>query len=182
MHSRIFLLSIMSILTLINASHAFAITENFSLLPDEQKTFNIQLRENQKIFFQIFVSGGTEDIRLKIIDTDTNFLYHDSIVRTEKENVGYDSIIFPAYKNEINNIETNAKNLAFTFDNTISKTVEKKIDFTYNMFTSNVINSEQNSVYSWFSTFLTIVVAIVIIIVVVVIILKKLKERVRQHG
>jgi hypothetical protein len=182
MNSGIVLLSIISVLILINVGHAFAITENFLLLPDEQKTFNIQLNENQKIFFQIFVSGGTEDIHLKIIDTDTNFLYYDSIVRTEKENVGYDSIMFPAYKNEINNIESNAKNLAFTFDNTISRTVEKKIDFTYNVFTSNTVNSEQNSVYSWISAFLTIVVVIVIVIVVVVVIIKKLKERARQHG
>ena len=177
MNSRIILLSIISASSLINLGNAFATTENFLLLPDEQKIFTVQLNQNEKVFFQIFVSGGNDDIRLKIIDSNTDFLYYDSIIRAEKENVGYDAIIFPAYKNEINNIDSNAKNLVFTFDNSISRTVEKKIDFTYNVFTNNALDSEDNPAFSWLSTFLSIAIAIIIVIVATVITIKKLKER-----
>lgn len=179
MNFRIILLSFTSLIILINTSYAFALTESFSLLPDEQKTFNISLNENQKIFFQIFVNGGNDDMRLKITDNDTNFQYYDSIIRAEKQNVGYDSIIFPAYKNEISNTNTSIKNLAFTFDNSISRTVEKKIDFTYAIFIDSTVISEQNSVSSWISTFLIIVVVIVIIVFAIVIVIKKLKGRIK---
>lgn len=155
---------------------ALAMTESFSVSPNQQKTFDITINTNQKIFFQIFVSGGDDSIRLKIIDNNSNFEYFNSIIRAEKQNVGYDAIMHPAYKNEISNNNIDAKNLTFIFDNLLSTTDEKKISFTYSVLTQSVV-FEDSQLWSWISTFLTIVIVIAIVIVVIIVILKKMKGR-----
>ena len=174
---RIVLFIVISLSVILDTNHAFAMTEDFSVLPTQQKTFAIVLHPNQKIFFQIFVSGGDDSIRLKIIDNNTNFEYYNSIIRAEKQNIGYDTIIHPAYKSEISNNDHDIQNLIFTFDNSLSTTGEKKIVFTYSILTQSGETFEDTQLWSWISTFLTIVIIITIIIVVIVMILKKMKRR-----
>jgi hypothetical protein len=178
MNSQYILLSILFLFFLTNICYAFATTENFLVLPDNQKTFDIVLNENHKVFFQIFVKGGeNDDIRLKIIDSDTDFVYFNSILRAQKHDTEYDSIIFPAYKSEINNPDTNTKKLIFIFDNSLSTSSSKTIDFTYNVFTESGTNFEQTALWSWVSTFVIIVILIISVIIVIVMVLRKLKKR-----
>ena len=40
----------------INGIMVFAITDSFSILPDKQKTFDIILHENEKIFFKFLLA------------------------------------------------------------------------------------------------------------------------------
>jgi len=168
---------VMSLGIVVGANHAFAMTEDFSVSPTQQKTFDLVLNSNQKIFFQIFVSGGDDSIRLKIIDDNTNFEYFNSIIRAEKQNVGYDTIIHPAYKSEISNNDIDSQNLVFIFDNSLSDTSEKNISFTYSILTQSGENFEDTQLWSWISTFLTIVIVITIVIVVIVVVIKKMKRR-----
>ena len=178
MNSRNILFSIFSVLIVINVGDAFAITENFLVLPDDQKTLNLILNENQKIFFQIFIKGGIDDdIRLKIVDNDTNFVYFNSIIRQEKQDMEYDSAIFPAYKSEITNSNSDTKHLTFVFDNSLSTSNSKKIDFTYTIFAENGTNFEQTTLWSWISAFVTIVIVIISVIIVIVMVIKKLKQK-----
>ena len=116
MNSQYFLFLIVCMIIIVNTTQAFAITESFLISSEEQKTFNIILDKNQKIFFQIFIGGDKdENIRLKIIDNNSNHEYFNSIIRAEKQDMIYDSTIFPAYKSEISNQDTNTKNLTFIF-------------------------------------------------------------------
>lgn len=174
---RIVMFGVMFLSIVVGANHAFAMTEDFSVSPTQQKTFDLVLNSNQKIFFQIFVSGGDDSIRLKIIDGNTDFEYFNSIIRAEKQNVGYDTIIHPAYKSEISNNDIDAQNLVFTFDNSLSDTSEKNISFTYSILTQSGENFEDTQLWSWISTFLTIVITITIVIVVIVVVIKKMKRR-----
>lgn len=172
------LLFILLVLLSTNISKIFAIDETFSILPDEQKTFDITLQDHQKIFFQVFVSGGeNNDIRLKIIDKNTNYEYHNSIIRELNENTEFGSPEFPAYKNEITNNNPNAKILSFTFDNSLSSSSSKNIDFTYSIFTDSESYFEKTSFWSLIFELLIIVIGIVIGIIVIVIVAKKIKGR-----
>ena len=176
MKSRPVFLLALFVFLLINQSQAFAITENFSVLPNQQKTIDVLIEKNQKIFFQIFVEGGdNNDIRLKIIDTNSNFVYFNGIIRESKSNTDY-SPIFEAYKSEISNDDAKPKNLSFIFDNTLTTSSNKNVDFTYVVTSSGEI-FEQPEFLSWIHSLIIIVIVIVAVIVVIVVIIKKLKQR-----
>ena len=175
MNFRSILLSVLFVFILINVNQAFAITENFSVPPDEQKTFDVVLNENQKVFFQIFVKGGeNDDVRLRIIDSDANSVYFNGIIRQNKQDTEYASAIFAAYKSEISNHDTDPKSLTFIFDNSLSTSNIKNVDFTYNVLTESGAYFEQTAFWSWIYVLVIIVLVIVIVIVVIVIIIKKI--------
>jgi len=162
----------------INVLHAFALTESFSVSPNAQKSFDIVLHENQKVFFQIFVDGGeNDDIRLKITNSDTNFVYFDSIIRANNPDTGYDSTIFPAYKNEITNNSNDVEHLTVLFDNSLSTHGSKNVDFAYAVFTDSGAYFEQTAFWSWIYALVIIVVIAAIVIIVVAIVIKKRKYK-----
>lgn len=176
MNSRYIFLLIFFALMLPTVNQVFAATEHFLVPPNEQKTFSLTINENQKVFFQIFVDGGDDDIYLKIID-DTGVGYYNSIIRQEKQNINDGASTFPAYKNEITNYDQNTKTLTFTFDNSRSTATNKNIDFTYIVFETNGSNFEQTQLGSWIFTFVIVVLVIASIIAAIVIIIKTLKKK-----
>lgn len=178
MNSRYILLLILFMFVIININQVFAITENFTVSPDKQKTFDVFLNENQKVFFQIFVDGGeNDDIRLKIIDNNTDSVYFNGIIREEKQDTEYEYVILPAYKSEINNSGTDTKKLIFIFDNSFSTFSSKNVDFTYNVLTESSAYFEQTAFWSWIYALAIIIMVIIITIVVIVIVIKKIKGK-----
>lgn len=162
----------------VNVIPVFATTETFSILPDQQKSFDIILQENQKIYFQIFVSGGeNNDVRLKIIDKNSDYEHFNSIIREHKEEPEFGSPEFPAYKNEISNEEANPKELIFIFDNSLSSSNSKNIDFTYAILKDSDAFFEQTGFWSGINSLLIIVLGITLSIIFIIIISKKLKKR-----
>lgn len=175
--ARFVLLSIIFMLVSVNTFQAFAATESFSVPPDAQKAFDVTLQENHKVFFQIFVNGGeNNDIRLKIINKDTNFVDFDSIIRASSPNAD-DPRIFPAYKNEISNDSNDTEHWTVIFDNSLSTHSSKKVDFTYTVFTGSGEYFEENAFWSWVFALVIIVISIIIVIMVIAIIIKKRKYR-----
>lgn len=169
----IFLISI-----LINFSTVFAITESFSILPENQKTFDVTLQANQKIFFQIFISGeDNENIRMKIVDRQSNYTYFNSIIRENAEDAEFGSPEFPAYKSEINNDDSNEKILTFIFDNSLSHPSSKKIDFTYTILTNSDTYFEQTGFWSKITLLGIIVFGIVLSVIIIAKMFKKVKNR-----
>ena len=173
----VFLLILLAFLS-VNVVPVFATTETFSILPDQQKSFDITLQGNQKIYFQIFVSGGeNNDIRLKIIDKNSDYEHFNSIIREHKEEPEFGSPEFPAYKNEISNEEINSKELTFIFDNSLSVSNSKNIDFTYAILTDSDTFFEQTGFWPEISLLAIIVLGATLAIIFIVIISKKLKKR-----
>lgn len=176
--SRSVLIFILFTVLIVNVVQVFGITESFSIAPDEQKTFDVTLLENQKIFFQIFVSGGeNEDIRLKIIEKNTNVEYFNSIIRENKEDSQFGSPEFPAYKNEISNTSGEVKRLMFTFDNSLVSSSSKNVDFTYAVIEDSGAYFEQSASWSWVLELAIIFGVFLISIFVIVIIVKKKKNK-----
>jgi len=178
MNRRHVVLSIIFLFFLINVNSILAITENFSLLPNENKTFDVVLNKNQKVFFQIFVNGGeNDDVRLKITDSDTNFVYFNGVIREDKQNTDFASVILPAHKSEISNDDADSKNLTFTFDNSFSTSGNKNVDFSYAVLTNSGAYFEQTSFWSWIYDLLIIILVIIIVIIAIIIVIKKLKNK-----
>lgn len=171
------LVLVLPVFMLVNMNQVFAITENFSVSANEQKTFDVVLDRNQKIFFQIFVKGGeNDDIRLKIIDSDTNSMIFNGIIRQDKQDTEYDSTIFEAYKSEISNHDDVPKNLTFIFDNSLSTISDKNVDFIYNVLIDSSTYFEQTEFWSWIYSLVIIITMIVIVMAVIVTVIKKIRS------
>jgi len=176
--SRSVIILILLVVLTVNVGQVFGVTESFSITPDEQKTFDIALLENQKIFFQIFVSGGeNDDIRLKVIEKNTNVEYFNSIIRENKEDSQFGSPEFPAYKNEISNTSVEVKKLMFIFDNSLVSSSSKNVDFTYTVIEDSGAYFEQSASWSWIFELVVIICGFLISIIVIVIIVKKKKNK-----
>ena len=168
------LLSVLSVFILLNVNQAFATTEEFTVPPGKQTTFDVFVDSGDTINYTVSISGGeNNDIVFRIIDSYG--VYHE----IPGFPIGDDPKIISYFQNSVSNTDDTRGKLSFTFDNSFSTFSSKQVIFSYTIDNHSLEEQgyEQNALWSNIFGIGTLVIILIIIIIGIVFVIKKIKRK-----